>query len=181
VTFAKPVELEFARKFIARLHGAVNAHDSGAIAALCTEDIEWIDPAAAKALRGREAVARFHREGMFAALPDAKIELIDGPYLAGDAAGIAVRTRISGTMTGPLNPPGFAPTGSRVEFVTAEFSHLRHGLLAQHVVMINMLDLAQQIGAVPRSGSIGERLGVTIQHWVASTMQWRTRNGTKRE
>jgi ketosteroid isomerase-like protein len=181
VTIVEPVDSVFARKFIARLHGAVNAHDANAIAALCTDDIEWIDPASADALHGRDAVARFHREGMFAALPDVKIELIDGPYVAGDAAGIAVRTRIRGTMTGPLNPPGFAPTGSTVDFVTAEFSHLRDGLLAHHVVMINMLDLAQQIGAVPRSGSIGERLGVTLQHWVATTMKWRNRNRSEQE
>ena len=104
----------FARHFLQRLHAAVNAHDASAIAALCTEDVVWEDPAAAQTLRGRDAVLRFHRDVMFPALPDVRVELVDGPYLAlDDDTGVAVRLRISGTMTGALNPPGFAPTAWR--------------------------------------------------------------------
>ena len=86
---------------------------------------------------------------MFPALPDTHIELVDGPYLSLDGNGVAARLRISGTMTGSLTPPGFAPTGGRLSFETAEFSHFRDGLLSHHTVVLNMLDLARQIGAVP--------------------------------
>jgi predicted ester cyclase len=157
----------FARQFLQRLHAAVNAHDAPAIAALCCDDVVWEDPAAPQTLHGRDAVLRFHRDIMFPALPDARVEIIDGPYLSLDRAGIAVRLRISGTMTGALTPPGFAPTGGRLSFETAEFSHFRDGLLAQHAVVLDMLDLARQIGAVPNAGTFGARVGVWMQHVAA--------------
>ncbi len=143
----------------------MNAHDAQAVAALCRDDVVWEDPAAPHTLHGRDAVFRFHHDVMFSALPDARVELIDGPYLALDGCGaVAVRLRISGTMTGALTPPGFAPTDGHLIFETAEFSHLRDGLLARHTVVLNMLDLARQIGAVPRADTFGARVGVWMQH-----------------
>lgn len=165
--------MQLARDFLTKLHSCVNAHDAATIASLCTEDVVWDDPAATKPLIGRNAVRQFHIDGMFRALPDVTIELIDGPYLSADRQGIAVRTRIRGTMTGPLIPPGFAPTGRTVEFETAEFSRFRDGLLCHHTVILNMLDLARQIGAVPKSGGFGERLGVRFQHVAAVRMKRR--------
>jgi predicted ester cyclase len=161
------VDAGFVSHLLERLHAAVNAHDAQAVAALCCEDVVWEDPAAPEPLRGREAVYRFHRDIMFRAIPDVRIELVDGPYLSLDGAGVAVRLRISGTMTGPLTPPGFAPTRGPIEFETAEFSHFDGGLLAHHVVVLNMLGLARQIGAVPKAGSLAERIGVWLQHMAA--------------
>ena len=168
-----PPDADVVNDFLRRLHAAVNAHDADGIAALCTTDVIWEDPAAPDTLRGRDAVRRFHRDVMFAALPDARIELVDGPYLAHRGGGIAVRLRISGTMTGALSPPGFAPTGGRLVFETAEFSRLEGGLLAHHTVILNMLDLARQIGAVPRAGSLSDRVGVWLQHLSAVRRRWR--------
>jgi len=164
---AQQIDTRFARHFLERLHAAVNAHDAEAVAALCCEDVVWEDPAAPEPLRGREAVYRFHRDIMFRALPDVRIELVDGPYLSRDRPSVAVRLRISGTMTGPLTPPGFAPTGKPVEFETAEFSYFDGDLLARHTVVLDMLALARQIGAVPKAGSLAERIGVWLQHIVA--------------
>ena len=173
------LDMAVARRFVARLHGAVNAHDADGIAALCTEDVEWNDPAAVRPLRGRAAVAEFHRLGMFRAVPDVRIEVTDGPYVLMDGSGIAVRASIAGTMSGPLDPPGFAATGTRVEFQTAEFSLIRDGLLARHSVILNMLELARQIGAFPDAGSLGERLGVAVQHASASVMRRRARRQSR--
>lgn len=158
------VDASFAREFLQRLHAAANAHDPHAVAALCAEDVVWEDPAAPHTLRGREAVLSFHRDIMFVALPDTHIELIDGPYLALDGRGVAARLRISGTMTGALTPPGFAPTGGRLVFETAEFSQFESGLLARHTVVMDMLQVARQIGAVPQAGSVADRIGVWMQH-----------------
>lgn len=116
----------------------------------------------------RAAVLGFHRDIMFPALPDTHIELIDGPYVAVDGRGVATRLRISGTMTGPLAPPGFAPTGGHLSFETAEFSQFEGGLLARHTVILDMLDLALQIGAVPKPGSFADRVGVWMRHVAAS-------------
>jgi predicted ester cyclase len=161
------IDEAFARSFLARLHEAVNAHDAAAVAALCCEDVVWDDPAAPAPLRGREDVRRFHAETMLRALPDVHVEMIDGPYLALDRTGVSARLRISGTMTGPLVPPGFAPTNGPLVFETAEFSRFEDGLLFRHNVIIDMLALARQIGAVPRPGGLGERVGLWGQHLAA--------------
>jgi predicted ester cyclase len=161
------IDAPFARQFLQRLHAAVNAHDAPAIAALCCDDVVWEDPAAPQTLHGRDAVLRFHRDIMFPALPDVCVELVDGPYLSLDGAGVAARLRISGTMTGALTPPGFAPTGGPLAFETAEFSRFNDGLLAHHTVVLNMLDLARQIGAVPQAGTLGARVGLWMQHVAA--------------
>jgi len=161
------VDGEFARQFLERLHAAVNAHDAEALAALCCEGVIWDDPAALEPLHGRDAVYRFHRDIMFRAIPDVKIEIVDGPYLALDRTSVAVRSRISGTMTGPLTPPGFAPTGGAIEFETAEFSQFDGDLLARHTVVLDMLGLARQIHAVPKAGSLADRFGVWLQHIAA--------------
>lgn len=172
------IDPHLARAFPQRLHAAVNAHDALAIAALCRDDVVWQDPAAPATLHGRDAVLRFHRDVMFPALPDVRVESIDGPWLAADGLGVAVRLRIRGTMTGALTPPGFAPTGGTLIFETAEFSRLdASGLLAQHTVVLDMLDLARQIGAVPRSGSVGARVGLWMQHAAA----FRARAQNRRE
>ncbi len=164
---AQVIDARFAQDFLSRLHAAVNAHDAAAVAALCCEDVVWDDPAASTPLRGREAVYRFHHETMFRALPDVRIELIDGPYLALDGISIAARLRIRGTMTGPLVPPGFAPTNGPLVFETAEFSQFEGSLLARHTVIIDVLGLARQIGAVPQPGGPGDRIGLWAQHVAA--------------
>lgn len=166
-TMTQTIDAQFARDFLSRLHEAANAHDAAQVAALCCEDIIWDDPAASAPLRGRDAVYRFHQETMFRALPDVKIDMIDGPYLALDGKSISARLRISGTMTGPLEPPGFAPTGGPLVFETAEFSRFEGNLLSRHTVIVDMLGLARQIGAVPPTGGFAERVGLWGQHIAA--------------
>lgn len=161
------IDSAFAHRFLASLHGAVNAHDPDAIAALCHPEVVWDDPAAPESLRGRDAVRSFHRDVMFVALPDVRVARIEGPFLAVAGCALAVRLRISGTMQGPLKPPRFAPTHGRLSFETAEFSTFREGLLVQHTVVLNMLDLARQIGAVPKGGTVGAQVGLWMQHVAA--------------
>jgi len=164
---AQQVDGEFARHFLERLHAAVNAHDAEAVAALCCEGVVWDDPAAPEPLHGRDAVYRFHRDTMFRAIPDVRIELVDGPYVSLEGTSVAVRLRIHGTMIGPLTPPGFAPTGGAIEFETAEFSQFDGDLLARHTVVLDMLGLARQIHAAPKAGSLADRFGVWLQHIAA--------------
>ncbi len=64
-------------------------------------------------------------------------------------------------------------TGGPVDFETAEFSHLDSGLLTSHTVVLNLLTLARQIGAMPEVGSFGDRMGVWLQHLAV----WRGQKG----
>ncbi len=101
---------------------------------------------------------------MFPALPDIRVELLDEPCLSLDGTSLAAHLHIRGTTTGSLTPPGFAPTGGLVTYETAEFSRFRAGLLAHHTVVLDMLDLARQIGAVPQAGTLAASVGVWMQH-----------------
>ena len=157
----------FVADFVKRLGEAIDAHDADAIAALCSEDVIWLDPATPQPLHGRAAVCAFHRDGLFRAIPDVHFEIVDGPYFAQEGQRVAVRTRLGGTMTGPLAPPGFAPTGRHVEFETAEFWVFDGELLSRNTVVLDMLALARQIGAVSAPGSFGERMMVQFQHLMA--------------
>lgn len=161
-----------APELIRELHAAVNRHDAAGVAALCHERIIWVDPAAPTTLHGRDAVRRFHEETMLRALPDARVDVLAGPYSSSDGTECAVRLRIRGTMTGPLIPPGFRPTNGALEFETAEFSRVENGLLIHHRVVLDMLALARQIGAVPPAGSTADRFGLWFQHFAA----WRLRH-----
>ena len=163
-----PIDGTFAQDFLHRLYAAVNNHDAEAVAALCCDEVVWEDPAASHTLHGRSAVLQFHRDVMFPALPDAHVEPIDGPYLSLDGMGVAVRLRIKAAVDRAASaPPGFAPTNSPVIFETAEFSRFEHGRLAHHVVVLNMLDMARQIGAVPSDGTVGAHFGLWLQHMTA--------------
>jgi predicted ester cyclase len=152
-----------ATEFIARLHAAVNRHDADEVAETCAINVVWNDPAAAEPLHGRDAVRRFHADMMFRAIPDVTLRVIDGPYVSACGTRFAARVLISGTMTGPLSPPGFSPTDERIEFETAEFSTVENGLLTRHTVIMDMLSLARQIGAVPAAGSLADRAIVQLQ------------------
>lgn len=152
-----------ARELLERLYAAVNAHDAAEVAASCSADIVWEDSAAPGPLYGRDAVYRFHRDLLFRSLPDVRVTLMDGPYFAREGTEVAARLRVSGTMTGPLDPPGFSPTGERIEFETAEFSRIEDGLLVRHHVVLDMLSLARQIGAAPPAGSAMDRVNVWLQ------------------
>lgn len=156
-------EMTAATELLARLHAAANRHDANEVARLCATDVVWIDPAAAEPLRGRDAVRRFHADMMFRAIPDVALRMIDGPFVSACGTRFAARVLISGTMTGPLSPPGFSPTDEPIEFETAEFSTVENGFLTRHTVIMDMLSLARQIGAVPEAGSLADRAIVQLQ------------------
>lgn len=153
----------FLSDFIRRLGAAINTHDSNAIAALCSENVVWVDPAAPGPLHGRDAVRDFHRNVFFRAVPDVRYEVVDGPYLSLDGTRAALRSRFTGTMSGPMEPPGYAPTGRPVEFETAEFWEFEGERLSRQTVVVDVLALARQVGAAPRPGSLGERITVLLQ------------------
>jgi hypothetical protein len=100
---------------------------------------------------------------MFPALPNARVERIDGPFLSVAGGAIAVRLRIWPDGGSP-HAAGLRAYHRILSFETAEFSTFEDGLLAWLVVVLNMLDLARQIGAAPEAGTPGDRIGVWLQH-----------------
>ncbi len=157
------------RDFFAKWEAALNSGDPERVASLMTDDVVYSAPEIPEPLHGRDA-ARKSLEVFFRAFPEQKYELLE-IYRSLDGTWAADRVRWQGTMLGPLDPPGFAPTGSQVEAELAGFFQFRDGLISSFTAIYDMLHVGQQIGAAPGAGSLVERMGVLMQRIAA----WRMR------
>jgi len=112
---------------------------------------------------------------LWRAMPDLRFELVEGPYLAEDGRHAAARVRVSGTVTGRLDPPGFAPTGAPMTTEFGGFYEFEGERVKRGRIIVNMNDVGIQIGAAPAPGSRAERLAVRMQRLTAR----RLRRGAK--
>ena len=153
---------EFLHDFAERYSAAWNSRDASRVTALLTEDIEWDDPALAETARGREAVAEFARTS-WQAFPDLEFEEPEPPYPSPDGPRAMARWHMRGTHLGAIEPPGFAPTGRRIDLQGVDLWEFRDGLMCRYRAIYDLNELARQIGAAPEPGSLGERAGVLLQ------------------
>jgi steroid delta-isomerase-like uncharacterized protein len=148
--------------FCARYMAAWNEHDAAAMADLVTDDVVWVDPAEPAPLRGPAAVQGFMRRA-WAVFPDLRFDETDEPHrtVAGDQ--VAWRWRMHGTMKGPLDPPGFAPSGRAMEVEGVDLWTLRDGRIARYRAFYDVNELAIQLGLAPAPGSRAEKTAVALQ------------------
>jgi hypothetical protein len=71
--------------------------------------------------------------------------------------------RMLGTHTGPIDPPGFAPTGKPFVLEGVDHWTFRDGLVAVYRADYDLNGLLRQLGIAPRPGSAGERAMVLMQ------------------
>ena len=111
---AEPIEsIEWLRGFAEGYVAAWNAGDPQAVAACATEDVVWTDPALAEPARGRAEVAEFAVASL-TAFPDLRFDEPGDPAMVEDGSAAYVPWVMSGTNSGPIDPPGFAPTGRSI-------------------------------------------------------------------
>lgn len=128
-----------------------NVHDPDALAQLCHPEIVWDEPAPRRTLHGREEVREWIAKN-FIAFPDLEIDVVqEFTSQADDHA--AVWWKLRGTHDGTLSPPGFAPTGKRIEIEGADFVELRDGLLFRMRMIYDVYDLSVQLGLLPGPGT----------------------------
>jgi steroid delta-isomerase-like uncharacterized protein len=161
-----------ARALFEHFYELVNEHDVRHIPAIFTEDIEFQDDAWPDLMKGHADVEAF-LTALWRAMPDLRFELLEGPYLSEDGRHAAARVRVSGTVTGPLDPPGFAPTDTRLTTEFGAFYKLEGERIKRERVILNMNDAGVQMGALPPPGSRGEKLAVAIQRLTARWMRRR--------
>ena len=97
-----------------------------------------------------------------AAFPDLEL-LIDDIFEAGDK--VVVRWTAHGTHTGELM--GLAPTGARTTTTGITIDRFQDGKIAESWSNWDTLGLMRQLGAAPERGSIGEKVGLQLQHLTA--------------
>jgi len=163
---------ERARALFQRIYALLNEHDPASIAAIFTENVVFEDDAWPETVHGHAEMERF-LGALWRAFPDFRFELIEGPYLGEDGRAAAARVRVTGTMKGTLDPPGFAPTGTTMSTEYAGFYELDGERICRGRVVTNMNDAASQLGAAPMPGSRGERAAVWLQRLQARRMRRR--------
>jgi steroid delta-isomerase-like uncharacterized protein len=148
--------------FTKRYVAAWNACDVSAMAELITEDIVWADPALPEPARGIPAVQEFMRMSC-RAFPDLRFRDPDPPHQTAGGEQVAWAWTMEGTMTGSVDPPGFAPTGRRMRVDGVDLWTMREGRIARYRAFYDGTDLARQLGIMPPSGSRVERVMVALQ------------------
>ncbi len=160
---ATPVDEVLVNSLIQRVVPAFNAHDADGFVAVMTEDVVFEHSAAPALMHGRTEVSAFYRDNIWKAFPDLTLELMDGPFFHLHAPRISFNWLAAGTHTGPLDPPGLAPTGKRVEMDVREIAEIRDGLASRIRLVVDMADLMRQLGVLPARGSHGERAIAMMQ------------------
>src|SRR4051794_88316 len=155
------LDLAFLDDFSHRWADAWERRDGQALGQLCTEDVEFFDPAI-QTVHGRAEVAAWVDQ-CAAVFPDYRFEEPEPPYAAREADKAIAPWRMTGTNTGPLDPPGFAPTGKPVVIDGVDHWWFRDGLVARYRADYDMAGVMRQLGLLPEPGSRQERAMVRLQ------------------
>jgi steroid delta-isomerase-like uncharacterized protein len=157
-----PLSEEYALRFAERWQAAWNSRKPEEVAAHCTDDVVWADALTDGAERGKAAVIAY-LESLWRTFPDLHFSWPEGPYCSYDKTKLACHWHVTGTMLGPVEPEGFAPTGRRLEAEGTDLLELRDGLVCDYVGFFDSRGLAQQLGILPARGSRAERIAVRLQ------------------
>ena len=159
-------EIDWIGELVRRWLGAWNSHQPDRVLELLTDDVEVRDDSWPATMHGHAEVREFV-EALWRAMPDMTFELITGPYVIPGEARASFHWRASGTFTGPMHPPGFAPTGRSWELDGADFHEYRDGRIARLRVVLDVMSVSRQVGLLPAAGSRAERTMAAAQRGVA--------------
>ena len=156
------VDQAFVEDFVPRWEAAWNSYQPERLLELMTEDIVYDDSAWPTTMRGHGDVRTF-LDHAWRAFPDLEFRMIEGPFLEPSAPRAAFYWRGTGTHTGRLDPPGFAPTGKRIDFEGADFHEYRDGRVCRLRIVFDMMDTGRQLGTLPQTGSRAEKAAAAAQ------------------
>jgi steroid delta-isomerase-like uncharacterized protein len=148
------------RAKVRELFDAFNAHDVDRIVKLHTKSAVFDDPTLIEPAHGHEALGAELRR-MFQAFPDITFTVKD-VYVA-EAGHVAAHWEFTATMTGPIDPPGYAPTGKTVTVDGACVYEMKDGLFSRHTSIYDTMGLLQQLGLMPGLDSPTVKIGAGIQ------------------
>lgn len=168
------IDDQFARTWGKRFVDAWNSHDPDQLIALAAPDVVWEDPFVHPdgVLHGTNELGRWLRS-VWTAMPDLVFELRGEPLLSLGGDQLAQGWTGRGRMTGPLDPPGLAPTGTTAEWPGLDVHTFRDGVLTHVTSYFDTAALGRRIGFAPEPGSGAERAAVALQRVSARWMRSR--------
>ncbi len=161
-TTSNALDLGWLQDFVGRWEEAWNSHDPQRLLDLMTEDVVYEDSAWPTHMHGHAQVRPF-LDTIWTAMPDLRFEFADGPFVKPGEQAAAFYWRGTGRFTGPLDPPGFAPTGKPLEFHGADFQEYSDGRVSKLRIVFDNMDVARKLGLLPAAGSRADRAGATAQ------------------
>ena len=140
------LDQDFIEAFAPRWWAAWNAKDTDAIAAMCTEDIAYHNPALGEDLHGRAAMHEY--AGVIArAFPDGHFSMSEPAYASLTQPKAMVPWHFKGTHAGDFTPMGFAATGGVLEVDGVDHWWFRDGLICRHRAIFDLPQAMRSIGA----------------------------------
>lgn len=134
---------------------AWNDHDVDGILEHLTDDVVWSTPSLVEPARGKEAAAADLRD-TFSTFPDLKFVKEDFHVFPNTDQGAYIVTwTVTGTMTGASKATGLPATGKQARISGTQISRLRGNLICEYVIVFDMLNFLQQLGALPKSDGLG--------------------------
>lgn len=91
---------------------------------------------------------------LFRAMPDFRFETLD---VVADSEKAAVRWRATGSFSGDARFEGMEPTGAKVDITGLDLLRIRDGKIHRNDAYMNGAQMAQQLGALPPTGSLPEK------------------------
>ncbi len=166
-TVTKATTPEATREHVLSLIRAINSHDVDAMVAHFTDDVLWDDPGLRTPVTGLGAAsAQFSQ--IFTTFPDYHLPLEEvDVFVADDGKKAVAKWRAVATMTGPMDPPGFAPTGKTSYFLGVCLYEMRDGLIARHTILYDTLSVAEKLGLMPGFDSLPVKALAQTQRLVA--------------
>jgi steroid delta-isomerase-like uncharacterized protein len=166
-TRAEPIQsMEWFQLFVVGYRAAWNNHDPQRVASHVAEDITWEDPALPEPARSRSEVADFVAAAC-TSFPDYSFSEPGRSAISDNRMVGYLPWRMTGTNTGPIDPPGFAPTGRSFSIDGVDILQFRGGLIWRYRALYDFTDLGRQLGLVPTPGSRAERAMVRFQRLAA--------------
>ncbi len=154
---------EFLDGWSRRWLAAWNTQEIEAIVAMCSEEITIEDPALPEATHGHPGIRAFALD-TFETFPDLRLEGLEPPCPSRAGVGALFPYRFTGTMSGHWQPLDIAPTGAGVDFCGVTQWRFRGERLSHWGTIYDNLEVARQMGLMPRQGGPADPLLLRLQH-----------------
>jgi steroid delta-isomerase-like uncharacterized protein len=119
-------------------------------------------------LHGKEGVRRYFEE-LFAALPDSTMTV---ERIVTDDTTAVVQWHLEGTFSGAAYQ-GVEPTGKRMDVRGTDVMEIKDGLIERNTIYYDALEVARQMGLLPRKDSSADRAMTAVFNAVTKVKQYR--------